>query len=226
MVRPRSDIRPRLLAAARERFLYEGVDGASLRQIASEAGTNIGMVYYYFPAKDDLFFAAIEDVYIGLLADLERMLDPGRPFAESIRMASQRIGEMSDSENVVVRLVIREMLISTTRREKLLQRFSSGHIGLLMRVVAAAYQRGEIRSDVPPLLAMLTLGAGTLAPQFIARAVSATVTFPLPDAATLAAGLLNNALQGLAPRASDPTPTAEGTTAATKPAAAKRKARR
>jgi AcrR family transcriptional regulator len=44
MARPRSDIRPRLLASARARFLREGVDGASLRSIAKDAATNIGMV--------------------------------------------------------------------------------------------------------------------------------------------------------------------------------------
>ena len=36
MVRPRTDIRPRIVAAARTRFLSEGVDGASLRAIARE----------------------------------------------------------------------------------------------------------------------------------------------------------------------------------------------
>jgi AcrR family transcriptional regulator len=37
--------------------LGDGVDGASLREIAREAGTNIGMVVYYFATKDDLFLA-------------------------------------------------------------------------------------------------------------------------------------------------------------------------
>jgi AcrR family transcriptional regulator len=45
MARPASDIAPRIVHAARERFLFEGVDGASLRNIAKDAGTNIGMVY-------------------------------------------------------------------------------------------------------------------------------------------------------------------------------------
>ena len=45
MARPRSDIEPRIVHAARRRFLKEGVDGASLRTIAKDAGTSIGMVY-------------------------------------------------------------------------------------------------------------------------------------------------------------------------------------
>ena len=63
-------------AAARERFLTEGVDGASLREIARDAGTSIGMVYYYFPTKDELFLAVVEEVYAKLLADLASALAP------------------------------------------------------------------------------------------------------------------------------------------------------
>src|SRR6185295_5828153 len=71
MARPPTDIRQRILGAARARFLAEGVDGASLREIARDAKTTIGMVSYYFPAKDDLFLAVVEEVYAVLLGDLE-----------------------------------------------------------------------------------------------------------------------------------------------------------
>ena len=37
MARPRSDIQPRIVEAARYRFLRAGVDGASLREIAKDA---------------------------------------------------------------------------------------------------------------------------------------------------------------------------------------------
>lgn len=204
MARPRSDIRKRILVAARERFLYEGVDGASLRRIARDAGTNIGMVYYYFPEKDALLLAVVGDVYDRMLADLERALDPAQPLGTSLRLASQRIGEMSEEETMVVRLVIREMLISSTRRDKLLQRFSQGHLGMLLRVVMAAHARGEIRQDVSPLLALVTLGAGTLLPQFVARTVAGGVMphVSVPDPATLATALLDNVMHGLLPQQS------------------------
>ena len=67
MPRPPSDIAARIVEAARDRFLLQGVDGASLRSIAADAGTNIGMVYYYFKTKDDLFLAVIEEAYAQLL---------------------------------------------------------------------------------------------------------------------------------------------------------------
>ena len=71
MARPRSDIGPRIVHAARRRFLVEGVDGASLRAIAHDARTSIGMIYYYFPTKDDLFLAVVEEMYVTVLADMK-----------------------------------------------------------------------------------------------------------------------------------------------------------
>ena len=74
MPRPQSDIDARIVEAARSRFLLEGVDGASLRSIARDAGTSIGMVYYYFKTKDELFLAVIETAYRGLLVDFSAAL--------------------------------------------------------------------------------------------------------------------------------------------------------
>src|SRR5262249_27779376 len=67
MPRPRTDIRVRILHAARARFAAKGVDGSSLRSIAADARTSIGMIYYYFPSKDALFLAVVEEVYGNLL---------------------------------------------------------------------------------------------------------------------------------------------------------------
>src|SRR6185436_4632896 len=111
MARPRSDIAPRILAAARERCLYDGVDGASLRAIAKEAGTSIGMVYYYFPTKDDLFVAAIEEVYGKLLDDLARALAPDAPVEERLRRMYERFGAASETELMTVRMLAREALV-------------------------------------------------------------------------------------------------------------------
>src|SRR6185503_10603877 len=104
MPRPRSDIEPRILKAARARFLSDGVDGASLRTIARDAGTSIGMVYYYFPTKDDLFFAVVEEVYAKLLADMTLALEPNAPVEERMRRFYARVGAVSDAELATVQL--------------------------------------------------------------------------------------------------------------------------
>src|SRR3954467_5674250 len=101
MARPKSDIEPRILAAARARFLSDGVDGASLRQIAADAGTSIGMVYYYFPNKDDLFLAVVEEVYEGVLALFEKALSHPSSVSERLGRLYEAVCKLDDQQLVL-----------------------------------------------------------------------------------------------------------------------------
>ncbi len=159
MPRPRSDIAPRIVHAARKRFLVEGVDGASLRAIARDAGTSIGMVYYYFPNKDELFLAVIEEVYVALLEDLEKLLARDRPVADRVRNLFARLGALDDRETHMLRLVIREALGSPIRLARLLRRFQRGHIPLLLALVQDGIAARLFRPDVPLGLLVAALGA-------------------------------------------------------------------
>jgi len=96
MPRPRTDIRARILAAARARFVAAGVDGSPLRRIAADARTSIGMVYYYFPTKDDLFLAVVEEMYVKVLADMTKALEPDLPVKDRLRRLYERFGAVSD----------------------------------------------------------------------------------------------------------------------------------
>jgi len=180
MARPRSDIRSRVLHQARERFLTEGVDGASLRRIAEEAGTSIGMVYYYFPTKDDLFLGVVEEVYQVVLADLQAALDPSQPVAERVRRLYTRVSRLSEEERMVVRLVLREALVSSARLDRIVERFQRGHLPLMIRLIADGMADGTFDASVPPIfliLSMMVLGGPA---QLIHRAMESRSPFPAP----------------------------------------------
>ncbi len=49
--------------AAQEEFLARGFQAASLRQIVKKAGVTTGAFYGYYPSKEALFSALVEDVY-------------------------------------------------------------------------------------------------------------------------------------------------------------------
>ncbi|HEY5959481.1 MAG TPA: TetR/AcrR family transcriptional regulator, partial [Polyangiaceae bacterium] len=159
MPRPRSDIQDRILLAAHTRFLAEGVEAASLRQIAKDAETSIGMVYYYYTTKDDLFLAVVEEIYQKFLEDLESIWASRHSFQERLCSFYARIGAMSKAEFEVLQLIIRESLTSHDRRKQLKQRFLRGHLPLLMRAILEAISNGEIERSLHPMVAMAcTLG--------------------------------------------------------------------
>jgi AcrR family transcriptional regulator len=169
MARPRSGIEPRIVRAARVRFLAEGVDGASLRTIARDAKTSLGMVSYYFPSRDELFLAVIEEAYVKLLADLETIVARRASLRQRIRRLSERLGAMSDHELEVVRLVVREALSSSSRFRRVVARFQRGHIPILLRVLAEGVESGELDATIPlPMHFVSTLALVAL-PQVFRR---------------------------------------------------------
>ena len=198
MARPRSDIAPRVVLAARDRFLRDGVDGASLRAIAQDARTSIGMIYYYFPTKDDLFLTVVEQVYEKVLADMAAALEPDVPVRDRLNRLFERIGRVSDEEVLIARLVAREVLVSSARRDRILERFLRGHIPLIARAIGDGLLDGSLdRSRHPLVLMMAAIGIGAI-PQVVRRAIGDRLPFPdAPAGAVLAAELTDVLFNGI-----------------------------
>jgi AcrR family transcriptional regulator len=202
MPRPASDIRVRLGHAARARFLAQGVDGASLRDIATAARTSIGMVYYYFGTKDDLFLAVVEEIYGKLLTDLESALAPGPSVRERLRGLYRRLARLSDTELDVMRLVLREALVSSVRLDRLVARFMRGHLPLVLRLIDEGVRDGTLAGGRPALLLMMATFALAGPPQIIRRTLGPRIpaAADLPAGDALADGLLEILLGGIGGR--------------------------
>lgn len=206
MARPPSDIEARIVDAARARFLSQGVDGASLRSIAHDAGTSIGMVYYYFKTKDDLFLAVVEAVYAQVLSDLGSELAGDAPPEQRIRAVYERIARLDEREFDVVRLIMREALISSVRLGKLASRFQRGHIPLVLAALQEGTASGRISAELPlPMLVVCAIALGML-PQVAHRLVT-QAGLPLApllpshgDVARMAAEVLLHGIAGPALR--------------------------
>lgn len=201
MPRPRSDIQERLIKVASSQFSAHGVDGASLRNIAKDAGTSIGMVYYYFPTKDDLFLAVVERVYVGILEKLMEALGGDGALSQRVEHLYSCFGSLTPEELEVLRLVVREALVSSVRLTRLIERFKRGHLPVVLETVMRGMQNGELDRGHHPFVAVACLGAIGALPQVLARA--AAPHFPggnVPQGEELAEELAAIYLRGLGPR--------------------------
>ena len=70
--------RENILGTAKQHFLRDGLDGASLRNIVKDAGLTTGAFYKYFPTKESMFDALIDPyvehiykIYDDVLAEFE-----------------------------------------------------------------------------------------------------------------------------------------------------------
>ncbi|MCV7065402.1 TetR/AcrR family transcriptional regulator [Mycolicibacterium houstonense] len=68
----------RIIEAAREHFMRDGYEQATVRRIAADAGVDVAMVYYFFGNKEGLFTASVIDIPEHPLHQLAGLLDEGR----------------------------------------------------------------------------------------------------------------------------------------------------
>jgi AcrR family transcriptional regulator len=155
-------------------MVMRGVVGFDMVGLEEAQGTSTrsseARVAYYFPSKDDLFLAVIEEVYAALVGDMTTILGAGRTARERLRGAFVRLGNASDLELEVMQLMAREALSSSKRLRRILARFMRGHVPLVMATIADGIRGGEFDSTIPaPFIFLAVLGLGPL-PQIARRA--------------------------------------------------------
>lgn len=82
--------RKELLAAAARVFSRRGYEGASIVEIADEAGYSHGAVYSNFESKQDLFLALYEQWVADRVAEIEVASAPEEDLAERVRANVER----------------------------------------------------------------------------------------------------------------------------------------
>jgi AcrR family transcriptional regulator len=107
-----SATRRRILQIALTLMAQRGVDGTSMRDLASAAGLNVASLYHYFPSKRDLLESVLVDQ--GYLPIRPVRVDPqgGEPAAEPLTLA-QLLAEIMTSMFEVedfVRLMVGEAM--------------------------------------------------------------------------------------------------------------------
>ncbi|MFL5863703.1 MAG: TetR/AcrR family transcriptional regulator, partial [Solirubrobacteraceae bacterium] len=68
--------RRRLIDAAYARIAADGFEGLRTRDVAADAGVNIGTLHYYFPSKEALIHAAAQHMFQQFFATLSRQGSP------------------------------------------------------------------------------------------------------------------------------------------------------
>jgi AcrR family transcriptional regulator len=103
--------RAALLAAATERFVREGYDSVSLREIASDAGVDVSLVSRYFGGKEELFAEVLAECPSG--ADMFE----GDPSDFGERLATKIVFDEQANKDLNCLLIILRSASSPKARE-------------------------------------------------------------------------------------------------------------
>lgn len=106
----------KLLEASAELFAESGFEGVSMRQIARAADITQAAIYHHFPAKFDLYIAAIRHIYSGrteaLVSQVSRETDPEKQLALLVRS----LLDVFDEQPQFRRIYFRELLAGDRQR--------------------------------------------------------------------------------------------------------------
>jgi len=151
-----------VLAAARRVFLARGYHGATLEQIADEAGFSKGVVYSQFDSKADLFLTLLRARIEERSADNARVAS-SRP-SGGVAALLEHLAGVDRAEPEWMLLLI-EFRVHAARHPEINRRYAEAHertISGLASVLAGLQEQGEQLPLPPRPLAefMLTVGFG------------------------------------------------------------------
>lgn len=150
--------RERLICTAAERFARDGFDGASVDRISIEAGFAKGTLYNYFPSKEALFAAVIEQA-ARRAARLSTGSLPGGTARERLLALARADVQVLREQEPFTRVLVREAMSFRPETYPLIVRHLAPFLAAVEAALARGARRGEVRRDAPPAqLALLFTG--------------------------------------------------------------------
>lgn len=196
-----ADPRDALLDAAKLAFARRGFAGASLREIALEAGVTPALANYYFGDKAGLLGAVIEDRVAPLAASLGAgIAAAGDDPIAALRAFVSGYTAMAARNRWLPQLVVREVFNEDgVLRETFVTRFAGGMSAAVLRAVIDGQRSGALRRDLAPQHVVLTLISLCVFPFIATPLVNGALGIGVDEAsaAALAAHHLVVFLQGM-----------------------------
>lgn len=193
----------RIESAARRLFASRGYSGTSMAEIAAAAGVSKATVFHHFRSKRELYEALLGDAIAGFREQVVPLLDTRRDLQDSLReFAAAHLDRLTRMQGTM-RLIAREMLSGSAASSELFAGSEmSRNFSLLVEEMRRGQQRGTVRTDVDPGLAVLLVLAANWflfqSAALLRRNPDLTVTSSPADYAAELAHLL---YRGLAPSA-------------------------
>lgn len=164
---PDAEKRRQIIDRSRTLFLSRGVSAMSMDEIASLQGISKKTLYRFFPNKDALLYAAIEERIAEVAAEVTKIgTDPDLPFIKRLKgifgTVSRQIAELGEN-------LIRDIYYNKPELWELIDKFRRERVfSIVTKLLEAGMKEGFIRNDID----------GRLVPLLFVNAVSSIMTPP------------------------------------------------
>ena len=149
--------RSQLLDAARKIFRDKGYEGATVSEIAKEAGLGKGTFYFYYPSKTAIAVALRDGLMVTMAAAVEVAMKPDTTFDQKLNTLIGTTFEVARKNADLFRLAF----IGADETHPEMHSESPEHAALMTtvtRLFVTATEAGEMKSLEPAVSARLVLG--------------------------------------------------------------------
>ncbi len=164
--------------AARKRFAHYGLSKTTMNEIAADIGMSKAALYYYFPDKERIFIAVVEeemDEFVKAIEQLiERTSKPSFKLKKFVALRNQLLSRMGNLGNIesprpeeYFNPVFDDLRATYTEREK----------GLVQRILQRGIDEGEFtKFPVVPYTDLFLAALSGIRLQYMIRGKAATAT--------------------------------------------------
>ncbi len=163
-LKTKEDRRHELVLAAFKQIADQGFEGLRTREVAGEVGLNIATLHYYFPTKEALIRAVVDEAMRRFRSTLEPHGSPANQLRTHLRAVRQLL--RTDPK---LRAVMGELALRSARDESIARIMRETNDawyralrGLLRRAAKAGHLRPELDSDDVAALIVAALTSMTL----------------------------------------------------------------
>ena len=171
--------REKILEVALAEFMEHGLEGARMQAIADRAQCNKAMLHYYFSSKEGLYQAAIDDLCQQFEGALQAAVEGTDRLGDFLDQVASTFFAYHSKNPGFIRLLIREFARDMQTMKKVFEvnrgRVLPKNIEAMLERVADFQARGQIRCDIEPLHALMTI-MGALGSSMLQARVFTTMT--------------------------------------------------
>jgi len=151
----------KIVLAAIDEFLEEGLGGARMQKIADRAGINKALLHYYFRSKERLFEAIFSRIFGRFFSKLEDAFQSGFTFEQTLQMVISRYMDMLLENPKIPLFIAREVSRGGAFIGKAIHaaqvngklKFPSAFVGL----IEEAKERGDIEFNFEAIHLIITV---------------------------------------------------------------------
>lgn len=163
MARPRSKEdarRDEIVDAALRLVLQAGYNQVTLADIAGQVGVSKGLISYYFPRKEDVFLAVLDQIVERLTTDFQSFADADASAPEKLKMIFKNLFGNEKRARRYYTVVIDYMAqaIRTPEVQEYTQHIYDSYRTYTQRIIMEGVRRGQFRDVNSARATSMTLG--------------------------------------------------------------------